>query len=154
MTISVSVSFSHKYSYSDPFKSVFKLTLVPERLSPIKGFHYIIAIDTSGSMAGDKIELAKKGAEEYVKTIPEGNKLTFITFSDQIKILKEFSESRSLSDCIPMITVGGETKLYAVIQTAGQIASKYEIPGWLILITDGEPTDVTNPNYYKNLKVS
>jgi Ca-activated chloride channel family protein len=144
---------SHGFSFEAPVKSVFKISLIAERLARAQGFHYVIMVDTSGSMAGEKMALAKKGAEEFVKKIPSDNYLSFLTFSDSVKVLKEYSESMSLSDCLPMMTVGGETKLYSALLTAFELANKHEIPGWIVLLTDGEPTDVIQPEAYKALRI-
>lgn len=153
MTISARLELSHSYSFDAPIRAVFRLTLVPEKLISARGFHYVVVIDISGSMTGEKLDLARRGAEEYVRKIPNGNYLSFLTFSDNVRVLKEFSASISLSDCLPMITAGGETKLYSALRTVFELAERREIPGWIVLLTDGEPTDVTQPTAYKALRI-
>src|SRR2546426_153241 len=78
MTLSVRSELSHSYSYDSKVDAVFKITLVAEKQVEAKGFHHIIVLDTSHSMAGKKLELAKKGAQEYWSRIPTGNKVSFI----------------------------------------------------------------------------
>ena len=148
MTISVRTELSHRYSYDSRLDAVFKVTLVAEKRTQAKGFHHIIVIDTSKSMAGEKIELAKKGAQEYAKNIPEGNKLSVILFSSTVQT---FPEAR-MGEVLPQIKATGTTVLYTALQSAFEIAQKSKLPGWIVLLTDGEPTDVTQPEQYSKLK--
>ncbi len=148
MTISARTELSHRYSYDSRLDAVFKVTLVAEKRTQAKGFHHIIAIDTSKSMAGEKIELAKKGAQEYAKNIPPGNKLSVILFSSTVQ---NFPEAR-LAEVLPQIKATGTTVLFAALQSAFEIATKSKLPGWIVLLTDGEPTDVTRPEQYSKLK--
>ncbi|WP_338601970.1 VWA domain-containing protein [Sulfolobus tengchongensis] len=150
MTLSLRVDTSHKYSYNADVRYIFKVLLVPEKLGSATGFHYIIALDTSGSMSGYKIELAKQGAIELFKRIPKGNKVSFITFSSEVKTIKEFVDPLDLSNEIMQIVAGGQTALYTAILTANNLAKKYQVPTYLLLLTDGNPTDETNmENYLK-----
>ncbi|BDB97966.1 vWA domain-containing protein [Saccharolobus caldissimus] len=150
MTLSLRVDVSHKYSYNSDVRYIFKILLVPEKLGSATGFHYIIALDISGSMAGYKIDLAKQGAIELFKRIPKGNKVSFITFSSSVNVIKEFVDPMDLSGEIEKISAGGQTALFTAILTANNIAKKYQMPTYLLLLTDGNPTDETNlENYLK-----
>ncbi len=148
MTLSVRTELSHRYSYDSKLDAIFKVTLVAERRSEAKGFHHIILIDCSRSMAGEKIELAKKGAQEYANGIPSGNTLSVILFSTTVQT---FPDTR-LSDVLPQVKAQGLTALNTALQSAFEIAKKSQRPGWIVLLTDGEPTDVTNPDVYSKLK--
>lgn len=153
LTISARLEFSHKYSFTSPVRGVFRLILVPERVSVATGFHYIILLDTSGSMAGIKIETAKQGALQLLNKIPPGNKITFITFSSTVNTLIEFADtSGSVGETISSVTAQGNTVLYTALSTAIQIAKKHEMPGYIILLTDGNPTDLTNTDAYEKLQ--
>ena len=149
MTISVRTELSHTYSYDSKIDAIFKVTLVAENRTKAKGFHHIMVIDTSRSMAGEKIELAKKGAQEYVNRVPPGNILSVVLFADKVQTFPE----TSLSDILPKIKAAGLTALYSALQSAFEIAKKSQRPGWIILLTDGEPTDVTNPEQYTKMKM-
>jgi len=149
MTISVRTELSHSYSFDSRVDAVFKVTLVAERRSEAKGFHHILLIDTSRSMAGEKIELAKKGAQEYANRIPPGNTLSVVLFSNTVETFPQ----ASFSDVLPKIKATGLTALYSALQSAFEIAKKSQRPGWIVLLTDGEPTDVTNPEQYSKLKM-
>ncbi len=149
MTISVRAELSHRYSYDSRIDAVFKITLVAEKRTEAKGFHHILIIDGSKSMAGEKIELAKKGAEEYAKRIPSGNKLSVVLFASTVQA---FPETR-LSDVLPQVKATGTTVLFSALQSAFEIANKSKLPGWIVLLTDGEPTDVKEPGKYSQLKM-
>ena len=149
MTLSVRTELSHAYSFDSKLDAIFKVTLVAEQRSEAKGFHHIIVIDCSRSMAGEKIELAKKGAQEYAKSIPPGNTLSVILFSTTVQT---FPDAR-LSDVLSQIKASGLTALNTALQSAFEIAKKSQRPGWIVLLTDGEPTDVTNPDVYSKLKM-
>ncbi len=148
MTISARTELSHSYSFDSRIDAIFKITLVAEKRTEAKGFHHIIMIDTSRSMSGEKIELAKKGAQEYAKRIPPGNTLSVVLFSDTVHTFLE----TKLSDVLPKIKATGLTALYSALQSTFEMAKKSQRPGWIILLTDGEPTDVTNPELYSKLK--
>ena len=149
MTISVRTELSHSYSFDSRVDAVFKVTLVAERRSEAKGFHHILLIDTSRSMAGEKIELARRGAQEYANRIPPGNTLSVVLFASTVQT---FPETR-LSDVLPQVKASGLTALYSALQSAFEMAKKSQRPGWIVLLTDGEPTDVTNPEQYSKLKM-
>src|SRR6059058_1847266 len=105
MTLSVRTELSHSYSYDSKVDAVFKITLVAEKQAEAKGFQHIIVLDTSHSMAGKKLELAKKGAQEYWSRIPTGNKVSFITFSDSVHTYPD----TNLSTTLPGIKATGMT---------------------------------------------
>ena len=148
MTLSVRTELSHSYSYDSKVDAVFKITLVAEKQAEAKGFQHIIVLDTSHSMAGKKLELAKKGAQEYWSRIPTGNKVSFITFSDSIHTYPD----TNLSTTLPGIKATGMTALYSALTTAFDVAAKSGGSGWILLLTDGHPTDVTKPEPYSALK--
>lgn len=106
-------------------------------------------------MYGLKIETAKQGAIELLNRIPKGNKITFITFSSDVKVLTEFSDTASptLREAISSVTARGNTVLYTALSTAIKIATKYEMPGYIILLTDGNPTDITDIIAYEKLQI-
>jgi len=67
VTLSARTELSHSYSFDSKIDAIFKITLVAEKRTEAKGFHHIIVLDTSKSMDGQKIELAKNGAQAQSK---------------------------------------------------------------------------------------
>lgn len=148
MTISLRTELSHTYSYDTDVEAVFKITLVGEKQAKAQGFHHIIVLDTSHSMAGKKIELAKKGALEYARRIPPGNKISFISFADSVRANPDVD----IATVLPKIKAEGMTALYSALTSAFDIAKKSGGQGWIILLTDGHPTDVKKPEAYSSVK--
>ena len=143
---------SHKYSFQYPAKYVFKIVLVPERVTTARGFHYVLLVDTSGSMEGFKIELAKKGALELLDRIPEGNKVSVLSFGERVNLLAEAVNPTDASRAIQDLTAEGSTPFYSALLRVISLIKKYEMPSYLILLTDGNPTDVTVLDNYKGLE--
>jgi Ca-activated chloride channel family protein len=152
MTISMKLFGSHKYSFTFPAKYVFKIVLVPEKVATAKGFHYVLLIDTSGSMEGFKIDLARRGALELINKIPEGNKVSVISFGESVKVLAEGVEPKSATSGIENLVAGGSTPFFSALLQAVSLIKKYGLPAYLILLTDGNPTDVTVLDNYQNLQ--
>jgi len=152
MTISVKAFGSHKYSFQYPAKYVFKIVLVPEKVTTARGFHYVLLVDTSGSMEGFKIELARKGALELLNRIPEGNKVSVLSFGERVNLLAEAVNPTDASRAIQDLTAEGSTPFYSALLRAISLIKKYEMPSYLILLTDGNPTDVTVLDNYKGLE--
>jgi len=148
MTLSVRTELSHSYSYDSKVDAVFKITLVAEKQAEAKGIQHIIVLDTSHSMAGKKLELSKKRAQEYWSRIPTRNKVSFITFSDSVHTYPD----TNLATTLPGIKATGMTALYSALTSAFDMASKSGGAGWILLLTDGHPTDVTKPEPYSALK--
>jgi len=72
--------------------------------------------------------------------------------SPVFKHVQAYPETK-LSEVLPKIRASGLTALYAALQSAFEIAQKSRLPGWIVLLTDGEPTDVTKPEQYSKLKM-
>jgi len=143
---------SHKYSFQYPAKYVFKIVLVPEKVTTARGFHYVLLVDTSGSMEGFKIELARKGALELLNRIPEGNKVSVLSFGERVNLLAEAVNPTDASRAIQDLTAEGSTPFYSALLMAISLIKKYGMPSYLILLTDGIPTDVTILDVYKGLE--
>ncbi len=153
LTLSMKVEVSHKYSFNVEARAVFRILLVPEKVTTASGFHYIILLDTSGSMEGLKLENAKQGAIELSKRIPQGNKVSLITFSTHVNVVKEFGEPEDLTSYVSGLTAGGQTALYTALLTALNLAKRYEMPTYIILLTDGYPTDVESEAAYAKIPI-
>ncbi|BCU70087.1 vWA domain-containing protein [Stygiolobus caldivivus] len=153
MTISSRIDFSHKYSYKERTRGVFRIMLVPERMATATGFHYIVLVDNSGPMRGEKLETAKSGAIELLKRIPEGNKATLIVFSSYVEVLDEYKDPGSLIDTVSSTGTGGLTSMYSALIEAIRIAMRYGPPGYIVLLTDGIPTDVPFKEPYEDLEL-
>ncbi len=161
MAVIVRFEQSHKYSFSSPVKAAFRVAVVPAGLEQAKGLHYIILVDTSGSMKNDgKIDAAKEAAKRMVSSLPEGNYVTLIAFGTRFypfyEVLAEHWEVGGRRDELlriidSLIPVDG-TPLYNALKTALEIARRSGEPGYVILLTDGRPTDVVDAEKYRKLQ--
>lgn len=152
MTISVKLNGSHGKSFTSEVRYMFKLTLVPEEAKDVRGFHYIIMIDSSGSMDGMKINLAKEGAKSVIGKIPSGNKVTLVSFSSEVKVLVQAVEPSVARVTVDSIKADGPTPLYKSLKEAIEIHEREGIPSRIILLTDGKPTDKSDPEDYDKIK--
>ncbi|MCY0859288.1 MAG: VWA domain-containing protein [Sulfolobaceae archaeon] len=156
MTISVRVEFSHPKSFNTEVKGYFKMLLVPEKVAVARNVHYIILLDTSGSMKGMKIELAKKSTREILNKIPQGNYVTLITFSGQggVKVLSEHVDISSIDkNVVDNIIAEGTTPFYSTLSKAFEIVKKYNEPAYMLALTDGMPTDIIEVKAYEQLDI-
>src|SRR5437899_12392194 len=99
-------------------------------------------------MAGQKFELAKRGAEEYAKRVPSGNRVSIVTFSDTVHTYPE----TDLSKVLPTIKAAGLTALSSAPQSTSEIAKKTSGPGWILLLTAEDPTAGLKPKLYSKPK--
>jgi Ca-activated chloride channel family protein len=82
----------------------------------------LLVIDTSGSMAGDKIEQAKAAARAFVEAMPLQNQLGLVRFDSVVQPVvplasAEGNRAQVLSQ-IDSIEVGGDTSLYDAIEAS------------------------------------
>ncbi len=153
MSISMRLEYSHKKSGEKDVMTVFKVVLYPEKTVKASGFHYIILIDVSNSMRKGKLDLAKEGAMNLIEKIPKDNVVSLISFGDSVNVVVEGKEPTYALEAIPSLKVAGNTAMYTALLTATKIAAKYNMPGRIILLTDGMPTDVSIIESYENLQI-
>jgi len=151
MGLSVNLEGSHKFSFNSPLKFMFRLLIRPENLVEVSGFHYLILLDVSLSMSGEKIEVAKAGLREAISKIPPGNRVTLITFSNTVDVKVKASDPASVQAAIEDIKVEGRSALYTALKEALRVYEELKLPGKLVLVTDGMPTDVTETALYSSL---
>jgi Ca-activated chloride channel family protein len=77
-------------------------------------------IDTSGSMAGDKIEQAKQAATIFVNNMPPQNQVGLITFESNVNELVPLASAEGnqaeMTNQINSLRAEGDTALYDAIQ--------------------------------------
>ncbi|MEM4130061.1 MAG: VWA domain-containing protein [Metallosphaera sp.] len=139
MTISITFNASHLKSFNLDVSAKFRILLVPESRFEPKDFHYIILLDKSLSMKGEKLQMAKEGANELVSSLPQESYFSLLAFDEKVSILKEHSQSHLID--IDEIKAGSGTSLYKALEEASKLAERYRQPSYLILLTDGVPTD-------------
>jgi tight adherence protein B len=104
----------------------------------------VLAIDSSGSMAGTPIDEAKAAAKSFVSQARPEDRIAVISFADDVKVLAGFTNNKdSLNSTIDSIAAAGETSFNdAVIegvQMFEQPAADNLLPN-MIILTDGDDT--------------
>lgn len=140
------------------------IKILPDKNIPFESFFGIWLLDISGSMAGDRLNNAKSSLIEQVNLIPDDSIFSLITFETELEevmvnVKVDKNTRQQIIDKIKGITDKGTTSLYAALQKGIALLKAYK--GELkikkiILISDGEPTDVVvqagsenDPNYQK-----
>jgi von Willebrand factor type A domain. len=94
-------------------------------------------------MKGEKLEMAKKGVELLVESLPNDSKVTLISFNENVEVHNEFSEPSGVDlDELHKIKVGSGTALYKALETAFRLSKDHQLPSYVILLTDGIPSDM------------
>ena len=121
----------------------------------------ILVLDTSGSMTGDKLTQVQHDINDLINdTIPRGNKVALITFSDEASVLNDFTDdTATLRESINNLTVTGETNYYQALVKVDDVLNTYNKESnrdcVVLFLTDGLPTidtpnEVSQYNYLKN----
>jgi Ca-activated chloride channel family protein len=130
-------------------------TLVFDRVREVwhevkKHAHIAIVFDKSGSMGGDKISQAIRGAEAFVSAMDPKDWLAWIAFDDQIYVrtqgLKSNTGENLLSD-IRSTTAGGGTALYDTVAAAFDMVGNTRntqgdsVRYGIVILSDGKDTN-------------
>jgi uncharacterized membrane protein len=108
----------------------------------------VLIIDKSGSMAGQKMELAKEAAKGAIDLLNPRDKVGVIAFDSQMFWVSEIRPStdrRQIADQISRITAGGGTVMGPPLEQALEALRAVEARfKHVILLTDGIPTDMAD----------
>ncbi|MDB5385166.1 MAG: von Willebrand factor type domain protein [Planctomycetaceae bacterium] len=111
----------------------------------------VLVIDKSGSMDGDKIEMAKTAARSAVELLGNNDQVAVITFDGETYVVSEMQSASNkgrIAGDISRIEAGGGTTMYPAMEKAYDIlqatAAKLK---HVIILTDG----VSNPGDFTGL---
>ncbi len=106
-----------------------------------------LAIDSSGSMDGEKIEQAKAAALGLLKQLRPTDQISIVSFSDTVAVqlpMSRVGNSREVAAAVKAISVSGLTAMYngldAAFQQARRGSQEAGTVNRVILLTDGNPT--------------
>src|SRR5262249_20153950 len=119
----------------------------------------MLLLDTSGSMAGERIDLLNQGLRSLVGTLRKDRlarkrvDLAIMTFNDSIKMVHDFRAVDQWDEDVPELQAEGVTNMgAALVDAVGRIRDRKRdynnngVPSyrpWLFVLTDGVPTDST-----------
>jgi len=107
---------------------------------------FVLVIDTSGSMAGDKIEQAKSALEYIFQNLNPDDRFNLITFATDVYPYFQGWRDASrdnvsdVTDYIRGIDAGGSTNIKQAFETALDVTPDRNRPMYIVFISDGLPT--------------
>ncbi len=94
-----------------------KVALPSNLMAPTR--EVVLVLDTSGSMAGDRMNAAKAAATAFVDAAPAETRVGLVTFSDVVTVRsKPTLERAAVRDAIAALVADGSTSLYDGVQAA------------------------------------
>lgn len=103
---------------------------------------YVVLLDTSGSMRGDKLAQAQEGVCELLGDLSEGDRVRVVAFASEVHSLGGWWTADDLltAECAIRATrANGGTDIAGVLDSGLSMAAS-ERPQIVILVTDGLPT--------------
>jgi Ca-activated chloride channel family protein len=103
-----------------------------------------VVLDTSGSMAGEKIQQARRAVLELIERMRDDDRITFVTYSDGRNLLQSLARVGDVRDrlrvTIPTIEASGGTMIPAALELgASSLAIAPEtFARRIVLISDGQ----------------
>lgn len=102
-----------------------------------------IAVDTSGSMAGEPILRVREGLHRMLDVLRPEDRVTLVTFADGATVRAELSggDTAALEVAIGQLSTGGQTNVYEGLWAAYEAVEVNAEPGLqnrVLLLSDGE----------------
>ena len=97
-----------------------------------------IVIDRSGSMAGEKIALAKESVLRFISLMESDDRASLFAFSDQVSALEPLTSSQDvLRESVLSIQPGGNTALYDAVARGVESVQTVSGRKAVVVLTDG-----------------
>ncbi len=101
---------------------------------------YVLILDRSGSMKGDKLTNAKQSAIEFIKGLSGNDRAAIIGFDDNTRIYSGLSNDKSvLEDAINRITPGDFTRYTPAFKTGADLFNGNKKV--IVFLSDGKPSE-------------
>ncbi|MBA2528958.1 MAG: VWA domain-containing protein [Euzebyales bacterium] len=113
-------------------------------VAPVKGqrLEVVVAVDVSGSMAGEPLDAAKAAAVDFIDAVPDGTQVAVLAFAGRPRLVASFtSDKAQVTEAVDALVAGGETSLYdAAVEAASLFAGRQRATRSVVLLSDGGDT--------------
>jgi Ca-activated chloride channel family protein len=136
---------THKTTGEDGY---YMLTVTPPvEAKQVINKDIVLVADTSGSMAGERMDQNKKALRFLVNALNSGDRFNIVQFNTDVEQFKDGlvaatpANKKAALDFIDDLEAHGGTNLGDALRNAvTMLGSTADRPGYLVLMTDGEPT--------------
>jgi VWFA-related protein len=100
----------------------------------------VLAIDVSGSMAGEPLDSAKQAAGEFIRALGPNDEAAIVAFNATVTPVVPFTNDRAkLTNGIAGLQAGGGTALFEAVQAATYAARSTTSPRRaVVILSDGQ----------------
>ncbi len=102
----------------------------------------VLAVDTSGSMAGDALLVAKQSALAFLDELPPQHPVAVVGFGDTASVISPLGLDREASRAaVDNLVSGGETTLFDALVTSAEVLGEGDADRYaVVLLSDGADT--------------